>query len=257
MEKQINQLHLIYGYIITGIIIVSIIICWILSCEGIVSETAFQNFSFAASVVSIVLAVVSIVFTIYSGANVSNSVGVLQEAEKNIETQVEALNGLESRIIKSVENSNNAVSEKISAVQNQIEPLIRTNFNANTIVTQTPVNNSEIKIDLSANSVYGNILLYICLKSAELNQSWPLDILGSENVLYFLGYLVAMASIPSMHFSYTSDKEITKIMSCTFTSTDILKLKENVLKELKLRPKQSKSEEMIKLIDDYFEKNVQ
>lgn len=46
-------------------------------------------------------------------------------------------------------------------------------------------------------------------------------------------------------------------MSCTFIGTDILELKENVLKELKLRPKQSRSKEMIKLIDDYFEKNVQ
>lgn len=53
-EKTINKLHLIYGYIIAGIVIISILICWVLSCKGYVSQEAFQNFAFAASIVSIV-----------------------------------------------------------------------------------------------------------------------------------------------------------------------------------------------------------
>lgn len=74
--KTVNRLHLIYGYAIAILVIIAIIICWVLSCKGYVSENAFQNFSFAASIVSIVLALVSIVYTIYSGGNVTNSVGV-------------------------------------------------------------------------------------------------------------------------------------------------------------------------------------
>ena len=154
-EKTVNKLHLVYGYVIAGIVIISILICWVLSCKGYVSENAFQNFSFAASIVSIVLALVSIVYTIYSGGNVSNSVGVLQDAEKNIEQQVKALNGLESRIIDSVEKGNNQVAAKLAEVKNQIEPMVRGALGS---VNSQTNSNGEL-IDINYNYNYNDILL--------------------------------------------------------------------------------------------------
>ena len=79
-----------------------------------------------------------------------------------------------------------------------------------------------------------------------------MDILGTENKLYFLGYLVAMASIPSMRFSYIADPDLSSVISCHFDGVDIEKLKSAVLADLQKRPKESKTEVLIKMIDEYF-----
>ena len=249
MEKQVNKLHLIYGYVISGLLIVSIVVCWILSCKGIISENAFQNFSFASSIVSIVLALVSIVYTIYSGSGVSNSIDILRDAEQNIKTQVEALNGLENRIIGAVEEVNNGLSTKISEVQNQIDPFIKGNINAE------KGNRQEDLIDIPFNSVFGNILLYICIKSNEKNKAWPIDILGNEIKLYFQGSLVAMASIPTLKFFYDAEGDFQIIKSCRFEEIDkFLSLKPKILTAIKSKLDKKQSDEVFKVVDDYFDK---
>ena len=247
--KTVNRLHLFYGYAIAILIIIAIIICWVLSCKGYVSENAFQNFSFAASIVSIVLALVSIVYTIYSGGNVTNSVGVLQDAEKNIEQQVKALNGLESRIIDSVEKGNNQVSEKLSEVQNQIEPMVRGALKS----VNSQANSSEDLIDINYNSAIGNAIIYICIKSIEENKPWPTDILGNEIKMYIQGYLVAMASIPVIKFYYETESDFQIIKTCNFEDfKKINEKREEILNAIKQRLGEEQFTKLIKTIDDYF-----
>ena len=247
--NTVNRLHLIYGYAIAILVIIAIIICWVLSCKGYVSENAFQNFSFAASIVSIVLALVSIVYTIYSGGNVTNSVGVLQEAEKNIEQQVSALNGLEARIIDSVEKGNNQVSKKLSEVQNQIEPMVRGALKS----VNSQANSSEDLIDINYNSAIGNAIIYICIKSIEQNKPWPTDILGNEIKMYIQGYIVAMASIPAIKFYYETESDFQIIKTCNFTDFELIKgMKQNIMEVIKHRLGNEQSTQLFKTIDDYF-----
>ena len=249
-EKKVNRLHLIYGYIISGLLLISIVVCWILSCKGLISENAFQNFSFAASIVSIVLAVVSIVYTIYSGAGVSNSVDILQEAEQNIKTQVDALNGLESRIIGALEDVNVDLSSKLSEVQNKMDPFIERNINSE----QTTGGDNDI-FNLKVNSLFGNILLYICVRAIELEKSWPVDIIGNENKLYVQGYLVAMASIPSLGFSYETDEKFQTIQSCSFKDKQkFLMLKKEIKKAISSYKNQDYANKLMAIVEDYFGK---
>ena len=102
MERKVNKLHLIYCLVISLLLIIFIIICWVLTSQNVISEYAFENFSFAATIASILLAVVSIVYTIYSGAETSSSIGVLKNAENNISKQIETLQGIESVIKESI-----------------------------------------------------------------------------------------------------------------------------------------------------------
>lgn len=95
MEKKIDRLHVIYCVIICVLVIVGILLCWILTSRNAISEHAFDNFAFAATIVSIVLAVVSIIYTIHSGAGVTNSIGILKNVEDNISGQLETLQGVE------------------------------------------------------------------------------------------------------------------------------------------------------------------
>lgn len=234
MSKQVDRLHLVYGYIIFGIILTCVFIIWILSCKGLVSQTAFQNFSFAASAVSIVLAVVSIIYSIKSGAGMAGSVDVLQEAGRDIRDNVKALDGVEDRIVTAIQKEYESLGGKIDNVQNQIEPLLQS-VNANTQVIEGGNATSKFAIDIEVNSNYGNIILYICLRAIETKKEWNLDIIGSENKEYVWGYLVAMASVPSLKFSYNLDTESSIISSCSFGKRDKIPTKENILDSLKLR----------------------
>lgn len=250
MEKQVNKLHLIYGYVIAGLLIISIVVCWILSCNGLISENAFQNFSFAASIVSIVLAVVSIVYTIYSGAGVSNSVDVLREAEQNIKTQVEALDGLENRIMGALENVNVGLSSKLTEVQNKMDPFIERNIN-----NEQATSNAKELFNFRANSLFGNIILYICLRSIEKEKAWPIDIIGNENKLYLQGYLVAMASIPSLGFSYVADEKFQTIQSCSFKDKQkFIQYNKEIKNAVSTYRNQDLVTKLMKVVDDYFEK---
>ena len=252
MGKQVDKLHLVYGYIIFGIVLVSVVVIWILSCKGVISETAFQNFSFAASVVSIVLAVVSIVYSMKSGAGVAGSINILQEAGHDIRENVKALDGLEDHIVNAVQEGFESLGGKIENVQNQIEPLLQS-ANANSQVVEGNTT-TKFLIDLERNSNYGNVILYICLKASETKKSWNLDIMGSENKEYVWGYLVAMSSIQSMKFYYEYDTNSNVVSSCSFGASKNMPTKEDVLKLLKTRETYEKLlKSLIEQVDKHFE----
>lgn len=252
MGKQVDKLHLVYGYIIFGIVLFSVGVIWILSCKGVISETAFQNFSFAASVVSIVLAVVSIVYSMKSGAGLAGSVDILQEAGRDIRENVKALDGLEDHIVNAVQDGFESLGGKIDTVQNQIEPLLQS-ANANSQVVEGNTS-TKFLIDLDRNSNYGNVILYICLKAAETKKSWNIDIMGSENKDYVWGYLVAMSSIQSMKFYYKYDTNTSLVSSCSFGVRKDMPTKEEVLEHLKTRETYEKMlKSLIEQVDKHFE----
>lgn len=251
-EKTVNRLHLIYGYVISALLIASIILFWILSCKGLISQEAFQNFSFAASIASIILAVVSIVYTIYSGAGVANSTSVLNSTEQSIHDQIKKLDGIEERIVKVIERGNNTITDKIEETKNSLDALNTSNVISN-VAAENVEESHTATLNLSINSGLGNMLLYICLKSIATHKAWKLDILGNENKSYFQGYLVAMTAISSMSFTYTTDNDFSEILDCSFNKN--IGLDSNDIVEcMQKRPNWGTIELEFKKIDDYFSK---
>lgn len=157
---MINKLHLIYGLIIAGVILFAVVICWILSANNEVSSATLQNFTFAATIASIVLAVVSITYSIYSGAGMSGSVSVMQSAEEEIKKQVFALQNIDDRIISAVQTGNLSLVEKVEAVSQQIQPLQTASLQASSSAKDT----SSI-FDFEHTSLLGLYIIYTCLKS--------------------------------------------------------------------------------------------
>ena len=250
MEKQVNKWHLIYGYIICGILITAIVVFWILSCEGKISRTAFDNFAFASSIVSIVLAVVSIVHSISSSSGVINSVKVLEEAEEEIRTQVENLKSVEADIIAKVEEGNRGLTEQLSGYKEQVDAaLSQSNEGHN-----HSVNTSNLDIyNLAVNSAVGNLFLYLCLKSIESGQSWRLDILGEKYVYYMWGFAFALKSVPASGFSCNIKDKV--VSECKFSKEAKKQLSYNKIKEaLRNGKAKTESEEWLKIVDAYFDK---
>jgi hypothetical protein len=141
------------------------------------------------------------------------------------------------------------LSSKISEVQNKIEPFVRENLRTVNYSAQT---NKDL-INVSFNSVLGNALLYICLRSIETNKSWPIDILGNEMKLYFQGYLVAMASVSTLQFHYETENDFQIIKSCSFgDSFNVMEYKTKIIDDIKQKIGDEQSSKLLKTIEDYF-----
>lgn len=245
---MINKLHLIYGLIIAGVILVAVIICWIISANNEVSSSALQNFTFAATISSIVLAVVSITYSIYSGAGMSGSIGVMQSAEEEIRKQVTALQNIDDRIMSAVKEGNSSLAEKMDSVAQQIQPLQTTSLQ----VTSSS-KDSSLPFDVEHTSMYGMYIIYACLKWKTTRKKWPLDILGKESWLYVYGYLIAMAAIPSLGFLLSVDDAANMVEQCEFSADKFSITEEDLLKYMaqKESVKDSYMKD-VKIIDDYF-----
>lgn len=247
---MVNKLHLIYCLVISGVILSAVVICWIISANSEVSAAALQNFSFAATISSIVLAVVSITYSIYSGAGMSGSIGVMQSAEEEIRKQVAALQNIDSRIIDAVKDGNRPLAEQVASVAEQIQPLQKAGLQAS-----APSKDSSDLFDTENTSLFGMYIIYMCLKWEETGKSWPLDILGNENSLYLYGYLIAMSSVPSLKFSLSLDSSANMVQECSFSeggySISVEQLKEQMQKKA---DGADFHQTYLKTIDDYFAK---
>lgn len=247
---MINKLHLIYSLIIAGVILAAVIMCWIISATAEVSSATLQNFTFAATIASIVLAVVSITYSIYSGAGMSGSIGVMQSAEEEIRKQVTALQNIDDRIMSAVKEGNSSLAEKVDSVAQQIQPLQSMGLQAS-----VSSKDSTMLFDIEHTSLFGMYIIYACLKWEETHKSWPLDILGNESRLYVYGYLIALSSMPALKFSVKIDGTTQMVDDCVFAKDGFSITKDQLLKYMNNKAKNKKSmDNNLKIIDDYFAK---
>ena len=186
MEKKIDRLHLIYCVIIGIILIVAIVIFWILSSQNVISEYVFDNFAFAATIVSIVLAVVSIIYTIHSGTGITDSISVLKNVQDNISEQIVTLQGVEKTI-------KDSISDEQKKIEASLECMLKSQFEQFFVLPSGDFPRVEKFQDVDARSVMdihnnpplGNIFLYCCLLSKLTNKPWNLDMTQDIASLYF------------------------------------------------------------------------
>lgn len=81
MKPDNHRLHILYLCIIFAITTIFLIICF---CKGKISDEAFQNVSFAATVSSIILAVISIVISLNAADSTANNLGSITEVERKL-----------------------------------------------------------------------------------------------------------------------------------------------------------------------------
>lgn len=84
-NKKISIHHLYYAL---AICILCAICILVVLCSSRISDEAFQNFSFASTVVSIVLAVVSILFSIWTSRGINDSFGNLRGLKTDLQDEM-------------------------------------------------------------------------------------------------------------------------------------------------------------------------
>ena len=95
--------HIIYGAIILAILAIFLLII----APGRINEFAFSHFSFASTLISIVLAVVSIVYSLQSGLSNNSYKTRMDEIQNNIQERMKNLQEVEISLKNLVEEHKN------------------------------------------------------------------------------------------------------------------------------------------------------
>ena len=184
--KKISIHHLYY----TIIIAVIILVCAVLVVPCSVTEQAFDNFSFASTITSIVLAVVSIVYSIQSG-NASNiQLNNVRDIDAEIKRQLESFGHIEENVSKLLDGGMSKIQDDVKRItEGQVELSTRLNGLGKDIIDNPPKNTI-----FTGGSAYGHILLYACSLSYKTAKSLPIRIFDEEqsDYNYWLGYFVAI-----------------------------------------------------------------
>lgn len=250
--KKINIHHLYYVLLIA----VLIVIVLILHIPFGISKHAFDNFSFASTITSIVLAVVSIVYSIQSGNSSSDQLNGVRDIERNITKQLNNFSELEDKLHKKVDEIKSGVA---TVKEGQAD--IKKSFDDIMLQREkVPISESDNQSgNLAVNSLLGNVLLYSCALSFETKKPIPGEIFGvMQNISsYCYGYLMALTVFESDKIvidDTESDQALTTIVSRfdtqTFgTSADI---RSRIDADISSRGNVDKLKYILNELDDYF-----
>jgi len=221
--KTVYRLHLIYIVIICAIIMICTL-CIIPTC---VSSTAFQNFSFASTIVSIVLAVVSIIYSLWSGQKSNNQYTGISNIERKIDEQLQGFSHIEQ-----------SISEKLNPIKNSFDQLTEDQTKTRSEIQElksllgdnhTKISHNSDKYNLNSYPTYANIALYALCLSNLTSKAVPANILEKTIGNYWIGFMVAMSRQQSDKLKYTPQGD--SVIITTYDMT-FFPGKEQILSEL-------------------------
>lgn len=261
-ERMINRLHLIYGFIILAILCV----CLLVVVPGHINEDAFDNFCFAATIVSIVLAVVSIVYSFRTKNNASDNMAGIREIERGIDEKLRRFDELEKNILAGLDSKLQSgidpIHQDVSSLRDDqvgmresLEQL-KEELRQQSASISAGKKKEESKTRFQTNSLLGDLALYIACLSSKTQKAIDLDQIDerlAKRSQYLFGYLIAiLVSFPDK-ISANVEKGKTVINS-TFNKFDTeLFGDEEVCKQRILRYKDNNTaKEYVSAIDKYF-----
>lgn len=189
--RKVSVWHIIYLFIIC--LLINIFLLCIL--PGRINDEAYHNFSFAATITSIVLAVVSIVYSIQSGLSSIGQFNGIKEIESQISDEIKRFSNLETSIKNVVAESINPLQASMGDIQQRQEDLQKSqdvlshNWKEYTELimigsaTHTPIQGSQETYSQEQHSLDNvpqifAVILLTCKYSHETQKDIPYHILG-------------------------------------------------------------------------------
>ncbi len=218
-NMKVAKLHLIYWAIIFGLLAVFLLCI----APGRVNERAFENFSFASIIVSIVLAVVSIVYSIQARTATQDNIIGIREIERNIDIKLDKFDTLEENISKDVqaaitEGVGKAILELRADVGNLMEDQADIKQNLSKFVSdQKKYSESETNpsgrmrtaddgtVFKSGMSFLGEVAMYLASLSYSKSQEFSFESIGvimDSDTDYYWGFFSALSSCFPEYFDY-------------------------------------------------------
>lgn len=212
---------------------------------GRINDEAYQNFSFAATITSIVLAVVSIIYSIQSGLSNVGQLQVISEIENKISKEINKFSDIDEKI-----------RELLDPIASQVGDIKQTQDNLHTEFLK------YAKLDISDAgknvNIEGPVILYVVLYAAAKSRETGMDLpfhkfaefIGSQS-RYCEGLLEGIAvfcsdKIKVEQGSRSSRKKITDYDENYFGTKEILREKVEAIQNTKL------SKGLLTAIDNYY-----
>jgi hypothetical protein len=265
LPKTIPISHAIYVIIICIIFI----IFTILIIPRCISDDAYQNFSFAATIVSIVLAVVSIVYSLQSGLSSVSQFNGIREIETRIGAELNRFSNLETSIQNKVKEIVEPIQVSLGDIKHQqvdiqkAQDALASNWKE---VTQNTENASEdTKQDGEPTELIGKdipqilyVIFYVCALSKKTGKDLPFHILaklfGTRSSYYCEGVINSLSILnPTKLKIQTGSKPTRKTIDIydeqAYGSIDLLSKKIEDGKNTKL------GIDILQKLNQYFDSN--
>ena len=248
-SRKISIWHFVY--IILFCIFFSIVTLLIM--PGRINDDAYQNFSFAATITSIVLALVSIVYSLQSGlSSVGQSHSVI-EIESQISNEIKKFSGIDEKI----RNALVPISSQVGSIQKAQDTIRQAQDDIHNELLK--ISSLEIPKDGGGNTTLeGPAILYILLYAAVLSKTKAMDMpyhlfakyVGPQSK-YCEGILDGMAvlqpdKIKIEQGSRPARKKVTVFDENSLGTLDVLKNKASSL------PNEKLSKNLLTELDNYF-----
>lgn len=185
--RKISIWHIVY----ISVIFIIMTICVLCIIPGRINDEAYQNFSFAATITSIVLAVVSIVYSLQSGLSSVGQLNSIKNIEYNINEEIKRFTNLESsiknvvsEIVHPIQTSMGDIQQRQADIQKSQDDLTRNwrefsvSLGASTENQDYHTNDNNPKISIEDKPQIFAIILYTCLCSNEKDKDIPYHILS-------------------------------------------------------------------------------
>lgn len=252
-SMKISASHILYWLLIT--IIINIFLFCV--CPGRVSDAAMDNVSFASAIVSIVLALVSIVYSMQSGFSSASQMEGVREIEGNIQKELGKFEELRQTISQSLDPINTTVRNiqktagDIQKAQDDMKKNIEGLFNPVTVEISDAKEVGKKK-GITLNHIM-IVSLYAAAKSFETGMDLPFHIFAlyvGPQAHYSEGMLEGWAAIDEdlaiEKGSNPSRKKVTKYNAKTFGTANELKGKAVSNPNIRM------GKEFIDSLDEYF-----
>lgn len=248
-SRKISMWHFIY--VILFCIMFSIVTLMIM--PGRINDDAYQNFSFAATITSIVLALVSIVYSLQSGLSSVGQLHSVLEIESQISNEIKKFSGIDEKI----RNALVPISSQVGNIQRTQDTIKQAQDDIHNELVK--ISSLEIPKDGGGNTTLeGPAILYILLYAAAMSKEKAMDIpyhifakyVGLQSK-YCEGLLDGMAvlypeKIKIEQGSRTTRKKVTVFDSASLGSLDTLKGKAASL------PNEKLSKDLLADLEKYY-----
>lgn len=254
----INYIRIKYGqehnpisYIFWGSISISVAVI-IYSHYFCGNERVLDFFSLASAIISIILAIITIVYSFYTNSRSNGQIELLNNAARDVQkasrTYSESAEALEINISKII-NAINRVEAKTDKIL--IQSLSESSSKSNVIDTDEKHAKFDIrnyiKTFIAISSPLGILSMYACVLSHDKSIPFHLSLVSdSDGVMYCAGFLIATTGTGIVNSSIDFSTGMV-------TVNDYVNIvKDDILEWLEKNPLQKPLDELKNRIDNYF-----
>lgn len=149
--------------------------------------------SLASALISIILAVITIIYSYFINSRSSGQIDQLNKAAADVSNATSAYAESAETLQENIRKIINAIGRVEEKTDRLLKEGVSSKMNAN---------NSFVEFDLKtytegfigASSKLGVMLLYACVKSKDSDTTFDLSLFGEENAIYCYGYFIATVS---------------------------------------------------------------